>query len=401
MNEHLTISSVGLQLIAAFEGAPRLKARLCEGGRWELSYGCTTWPDGRAVCEGETCTEEQAVLLFDYHLDVFEAVVRKHVTVDLTQPQFDALVALAYNIGEEQYASSTVVRMTNAKRWEDAAEGFGLWIKATRTFAQRQPSEPLAWYLSPDSKPCSYRRALRGLVRRHYAEACVYLGFDWAAACADDAVFLRTERVWNAEKGRNEDRVLAKTEFADVRNVARLHPLQAPVVIPVPDAIVLTLDPAAPPAAAEPPHLKESEISEHEDAVASKTTAQAAPATPMIVIEKPVIQPPLALPKPPVTIDVSKLQLNNIRVENGAKPMEVSDRAIAFAIKATGVFVKIQARRGLISMPVAETLFDVMGDAFIMSCVIAGGVWCAGRIAQAFGSWQRNRFLRTARTLTY
>ncbi len=245
MNEFMRVSPVGLKLIAEFEGAPRTKARLCEGGRYELSYGCTTWPDGRPVMAGETCTEDQALILFAFHLHRFEAVVKKHIKVELNQYQFDACVALAYNVGPEQFATSTVVEMMNEKRWDDAAAAFSRFVYATKKASQRDPAkEPLEWFLAPQEyepqtydaegkplplvplprKQVPYRRALRGLLRRHMAEGLVSLGMPYEDACNDEAIRMRTERVWNAKHGRNEDLVRMQTEWDEVRAVALEKP---------------------------------------------------------------------------------------------------------------------------------------------------------------------------------
>lgn len=223
MNDHLVTSSVGLQLIASFEGTPRLKARLCEGGRYELSYGCTTWPDGRPVEFGETCDVDQALKLFAFHIHRFEAVVKKHVTVPLTQLQFDALVALVYNIGEANFVASTVLRMTNSRRFEDAAAAFSMFVYATKTAAQRT-TEPESWFQDPDGNPCSYMRALRGLLRRHLAEGLVYLGYQWEKACEDGAIWLRAEMEYQPAHKRNKDRVTSCTTFNDVLAVAMQLP---------------------------------------------------------------------------------------------------------------------------------------------------------------------------------
>lgn len=385
MNADMKISERGVRQIAAFEGAPRWKARRCEGGRWELGHGWTVWPPrpgetvGRPVKEGDTCTEAEALAGFDYHLDVSEDVVRRHVKVKLKQHQFDALVSKVYNIGETQFATgpdgpSTILRMINdpdGPRWEEAAEGFTLWTAATKDADERNPDEPIEWYTSPTGAPCPYRRRFSGLLRRCLAEAVTFHGYDWEVACGPSAgIELLARREWNEKRGRNEDMTVSKTELSAVLRIARNHPLpaNAPALQPAPI-------PAPKPVAAPAP----------------------APA----VVAKPVITPPLALPKPAQTVDVSKLNINNIKVENGAKPMETSDRAIAFAVKATGVFVKVQARRGAISATAAETIFDVLGDAFIMSCVVLAGAWLVGRAAEAFGSWKRNQHLKTATTLTY
>lgn len=46
----------GIELIKAFEGAPRLVAELCEGGAVEAGYGSTYHLDGRKFKEGERIT---------------------------------------------------------------------------------------------------------------------------------------------------------------------------------------------------------------------------------------------------------------------------------------------------------------------------------------------------------
>lgn len=206
MNEHLKTSDIGVQLITHFEGEPRLEARLCEGGRYELGWGCTFHPDGRAVQKGETCETSYAFDLFQNALTVFEGVIHRQVTAPLEQWQFDALVALVYNIGEANFATGpngpcTVLRETNAHRIYDAAAAFGMWVFATKD---------------------GYRQALRGLLRRHYAEACVFLGYDWREATADDAIALQREKPKSLP---GADKVLYKTPFSDVLRVAQRYAL--------------------------------------------------------------------------------------------------------------------------------------------------------------------------------
>ena len=221
MNEHLYTTDDGLRLIQEFEGAPRLKARLCEGGAWELSYGVTFRPDGTRIREGETCTETEAMTLFRHALGVFEQAVRDMVTVPLEPHQFSALVAWVYNIGIENARSSTVLREVNANRVYDAAAAFGMWIYATKN---------------------EYKQALRGLLRRRYAEACLFLGYQWSEACADEAIALQRERPTSLP---GKDKVIYKTPFKDVLAVAQHYPLDAspePAYAQVP--VLLPTEPA-------------------------------------------------------------------------------------------------------------------------------------------------------------
>jgi lysozyme len=148
INEH------GIRLVSQFEGPPRLKARLCEGGRFELGRGITFHFDGRPVLEGETCDEAYAEALFVNALSVFAKAVDELVTVPINANQRAALTILGYNIGIENLKSSTVLRETNEGRFDDSAAAFGMWVFATKN---------------------SYKQALRGLLRRQYATACLYL----------------------------------------------------------------------------------------------------------------------------------------------------------------------------------------------------------------------------------
>lgn len=110
---------------------------------------------------------------------------------------------------------SSVLKRTNAREYDGAAEAFGMWLYATKD---------------------GHKQALRGLLRRRYAEACLYIGCDWEVACSDDAVALVRERPPN---DIGTDKVLSKTPFRDVRVVAERYPL------PADDELVLT-QPASP-----------------------------------------------------------------------------------------------------------------------------------------------------------
>ena len=201
MNDHLKISPHGLRLIQDFEGAPRLKARLCEGGKYELGWGCTYYPDNSPVKEGDTIDLSFAPVMLQHAATVTENAVKRLVHIPLTQPQFDGLCGFVYNVGEANAATSTVIRETNAGRFEDAAAAFGMWVFATKA---------------------GYKQALRGLLRRRYAEACTYLGYHYTEACADEAVALQREK---PAKLPGADRVLYKTPFANILRIAQHYPL--------------------------------------------------------------------------------------------------------------------------------------------------------------------------------
>lgn len=313
MNDYRT-SDVGLNLIMAFEGKPRLKARRCEGGKWELSYGCTFWPDGRPVREGQTITSDQAPAMFVHALKIFEDTVRRHVKVPISQHQFDGLVALVYNIGEEQFATGpdapcTALRETNAGRFEDAANGFGLWVKATSAYDDNgeRYRDPQGNIEDAKGEPVVYRRAFLGLLRRHYAEACVYSGYEWYDATTVDALFIRVDRQWEAERNRWHDRVTSKTPFADVLAVARNRPL-APAAEPKPSPTITIITDKPKEAVSPPPKPDVAVLS---DTVETPAVDLSPPAN---VEAAPVIQPP-SPPGPPTISDDTG---TTVRADSGA-----------------------------------------------------------------------------------
>ena len=92
----MEISKEGIELIKKFEGL-RLVAYKCPAGVWTIGYGHTA-----GVHEGLKITPETA----EYYLRCDLAKFVRHVNdVDIknkyrfTQPQFDALVSFAFNIG--------------------------------------------------------------------------------------------------------------------------------------------------------------------------------------------------------------------------------------------------------------------------------------------------------------
>ena len=241
------IHPAAMQLLFDFEGKPRLTARLCEGGRYEVAYGVTYYLDGSPVQAGDTITQEQVMPLTLHALAVEAAPVWRAVTRDLTSFQAGALAVFAFNVGGSAAAASTVVKMVNAGRFEDAAASFGSWTGATSSgptpteiSAGIAPEHP-AWdrgarrWLSPDGEPTTYFRRFRGLLRRHHAEGCLFLGYDHNEAVKNDAIELAAEPRWNEARGRWEDKIIRQTEFASVLSVARRYPLAAPTIAQEPD----------------------------------------------------------------------------------------------------------------------------------------------------------------------
>ena len=114
----------GLALIKEFEGL-RLKAYLCPAKVWTIGYGST----GPHVTPGLVMTEAQADTLLQRDLDRFEDAVAK-AAPGATQNQFDAMTCLAFNIGIGAFLKSSVLLMHWYGNHREAAEAFGMWVKA-------------------------------------------------------------------------------------------------------------------------------------------------------------------------------------------------------------------------------------------------------------------------------
>lgn len=111
----------GKHLIEEFEGREK-GAYLDGGGVWTIGIGHTG-----GVRRGQVATDAQIECWFAEDVAKAVAGVNKAVTVPVTQNQFDAMVALAYNVGVGAFAGSTLVRKLNSGDEAGAALQFARW----------------------------------------------------------------------------------------------------------------------------------------------------------------------------------------------------------------------------------------------------------------------------------
>lgn len=320
-----------LDLLREFEGKPRLKARLCEGGRYEVAYGVTYHLDDRPVLATDSITEDQVMPYTLYALAKEAAPVWAALTRPVTAAQAGALAVLAFNVGGTAAANSSVVKHLNESRFEDAAAAFGMWTGATSsgpsptevaggiapTFPTWKDMGRGARWLSPEGNPCSYFRRFRGLLRRHHAEGCLFLELDWKEATKNDAISMAVEPVWNATKSRWEDRIIRQTPFTEVLEVARRYPLARAPIPQAPDA-PKPIEAAKPVEVTPLPEIK------------------AEPAKTPPPKEKPVTASPPPPPKPPVVASGSLP--NDFDPNGGVKAMVYSRRFWGWVLIVLGRF---------------------------------------------------------------
>lgn len=124
MRARQKVSRAGVELIKSFEGLRQTAARLPDG-RWTIGYGHTF-----SAREGARVTQEDADALLRFDLLPIADSLNNMILVPLNQNQFDALVSFSFNIGIDNFASSTVLKRINEGRMTEAALAMDAWRSA-------------------------------------------------------------------------------------------------------------------------------------------------------------------------------------------------------------------------------------------------------------------------------
>lgn len=126
----MNISQAGIELIKEFEGL-RLEAYpdpATGGDPWTIGVGHT----GPEVVPGLVITEEQADEYLRDDLETFEQCVETAVGPHVNDAEFSACVSLAFNIGCNNFRTSTLVKMIRAGNMAGAADQFLRWNRANQ-----------------------------------------------------------------------------------------------------------------------------------------------------------------------------------------------------------------------------------------------------------------------------
>ncbi len=119
------ISQAGLDFIKRVETLSLDKYWDVSG--YSIGYG-HHFSQGEPVLD--SITEQQADNYLAADTQSAQISVREHVSVPLTQNQFDALTSFVYNEGATHFYSSTLLKVLNAGDYNGAAAQFDKWIYA-------------------------------------------------------------------------------------------------------------------------------------------------------------------------------------------------------------------------------------------------------------------------------
>ena len=124
MQLHPRVTRSTLDLVATFEGLRRRAARL-DDGSWTVGHGHV-----RTAREGVEVSPQDARALLAWDLSRTAELLDQVVSVPLDAHQFDALVSLAFNLGEEAFRGSQVLALLNEGLTLQAAAAFEPWRRA-------------------------------------------------------------------------------------------------------------------------------------------------------------------------------------------------------------------------------------------------------------------------------
>lgn len=126
----MRISEEGTKFIASWE-AFKPKAYKDLGGVWTIGYGTIKYAyDGSRVKKGDKTTKESALFELSFECNYICHFLRRVIKPYIPQHQVDAIVSLTYNIGQNGFKSSTLLRKINEEK-PIVEDYFTRWNKIT------------------------------------------------------------------------------------------------------------------------------------------------------------------------------------------------------------------------------------------------------------------------------
>lgn len=117
-----------IDLIKQFEGF-RPEAYQDSVGVWTIGYG-TTIINNEPVKQGTTITQDQALQLVQQEVNKLWSKIESILKVKINDNQMNALIDFAYNLGFGSLKNSTLMRLVNESKFDEAANQFPRWVYA-------------------------------------------------------------------------------------------------------------------------------------------------------------------------------------------------------------------------------------------------------------------------------
>lgn len=118
-------SDKGIRFIGKFEGfISHAYKPVAAEQYYTIGYGHY----GPDVKPGDQITKGKARDLLRKDCNKSEKFVRDLVKVNLSQPQFDALVSFVFNIGGGAFSTSTLLRLLNQGKYASVPAQLDLWV---------------------------------------------------------------------------------------------------------------------------------------------------------------------------------------------------------------------------------------------------------------------------------
>ena len=120
----ITLSASALVGIALHEGYSDKAYEPVKGDVPTIGFGTTG-----GVNAGDTITPPKALVRALTDIQNFEGALKKCVKVPLHQYEYDAYISLAYNIGQNAFCRSTIVKRLDMGDYAGACDGILMWNK--------------------------------------------------------------------------------------------------------------------------------------------------------------------------------------------------------------------------------------------------------------------------------